>query len=45
LDPDKLVAQLSYSHLEMLVEISDPLKRAFYEHECVRGAMPKNFGS
>ena len=36
-DPEKLLSCLSYSHFEMLVEIDDPLKRAFYEHECIRG--------
>ncbi len=36
-DSEKLIEQLSYSHFEMLVEIDDPLKRAFYEHECIRG--------
>ena len=35
-DPEKLIEQLSYSHFEMLVEIDDPLKRAFYEHEGIR---------
>lgn len=37
IDPEKLVSHLSYSHFEMLVEIEDSLKRAFYEHECIRG--------
>jgi len=32
-----LVNQLSYSHLELIVDIEDPLKRAFYEIECIRG--------
>lgn len=32
-----LLAQLSYSHLDLLVSIDDPLKRAFYEIECIRG--------
>lgn len=36
-DPEKLLAQLSYSHFEMLMEIDDPLKRAFYERECLLG--------
>jgi predicted nuclease of restriction endonuclease-like (RecB) superfamily len=35
--PDKLVRTLSYSHLELLLAIEDPLKRAFYEIECIRG--------
>jgi len=33
----KLVSLLSYSHLELLVEQDDALKRAFYELECIRG--------
>ena len=37
IDPEKLLSHLSYSHLEMLVEIDDHLKRVFYEHECIRG--------
>jgi predicted nuclease of restriction endonuclease-like (RecB) superfamily len=32
-----LVSSLSYSHLEQLVIIEDPLKRSFYEIECLRG--------
>lgn len=35
--PDRLVSQLSYSHLERIVELSDPLKRRFYEIEAIRG--------
>lgn len=35
--PEKLLNALSYSQLELLVEINDPLKRAFYEIECIRG--------
>lgn len=34
---DKLVSQLSYSHLELLVDTNDDLKRRFYEVECLRG--------
>ena len=34
---DKLIHSLSYSHLEMIVDLEDPLKRAFYEIECIRG--------
>lgn len=34
---EKLVGVLSYSHFELLTAIDDPLKRAFYEIECVRG--------
>ncbi|MCL5265524.1 MAG: PDDEXK nuclease domain-containing protein [Chloroflexi bacterium] len=32
-----LVERLSYTHLEQLIQIGDPLKRAFYEVECVKG--------
>jgi predicted nuclease of restriction endonuclease-like (RecB) superfamily len=32
-----LIERLSFSHLAELIEIDDQLKRAFYEHECVRG--------
>ncbi|GEP46120.1 PDDEXK nuclease domain-containing protein [Brevifollis gellanilyticus] len=32
-----LVSQLSFTHLEQLLAIDDPLKRAFYEIECIRG--------
>jgi len=35
--PEKILNTLSYSHLDLLVEIDDPLKRAFYEIECIRG--------
>jgi len=35
--PEKILNTLSYSHLELLVEIDDPFKRAFYEIECIRG--------
>ena len=37
LPPEKLINMLSYSHLELLVALDDPLKRAFYEIECIRG--------
>jgi predicted nuclease of restriction endonuclease-like (RecB) superfamily len=37
LPPEKLINMLSYSHLELLVVLDDPLKRAFYEIECIRG--------
>ncbi len=33
----KLVDSLSFSHFAELIEIEDPLKRAFYEIECIRG--------
>lgn len=32
-----LVEKLSFSHLAELIDIEDPLKRAFYEHECIQG--------
>lgn len=35
--PDKLVEKLSYSHLELLLKVEDPLKRTFYELECIKG--------
>ena len=35
--PQELIDRLSYSHFEELTAIEDPLKRAFYEAECVRG--------
>ena len=33
----KLVSAVSFSHLAELITIEDPLKRAFYEIECIRG--------
>lgn len=33
----KLVDSLSFSHFVELLELEDPLKRAFYEIECIRG--------
>ncbi len=33
----KLVESLSFSHFVELIEIEDPLKRVFYEIECIRG--------
>ena len=35
--PEKLIHRLSYSHMEILVDLDDDLKRAFYEIECLRG--------
>jgi predicted nuclease of restriction endonuclease-like (RecB) superfamily len=35
--PEKLIQRLSYSHLELIVDLDDDLKRAFYEIECMRG--------
>ncbi len=37
LAPDKLLNSLSYSHFVQLIALEDPLKRAFYEIECIRG--------
>lgn len=34
---DKLFTSLSFSHLAELIAVADPLKRAFYEIECIRG--------
>ena len=34
---DKLVSNLSYTHLEQLVTIEDNTKRTFYEVECIKG--------
>lgn len=34
---NRLLSSLSYTHLEQLVALDDPLKRAFYEIECIRG--------
>ncbi len=36
--PEELLDRLSYSHLEQLTAIADPLQRAFYEAECIRGS-------
>jgi len=36
--PDKLINRLSYSHLELIVDLDDELKRVFYEIECIRGS-------
>lgn len=35
--PEKLLNSLSYTHFEQLLGFDDPLKRAFYEIECIRG--------
>ena len=35
--PDKLINRLSFSHLTLLFPIEDPLKRTFYEIECIKG--------
>ena len=36
-DTDTLVNRLSYTHLIELISIDNPLKRAFYEIECIKG--------
>lgn len=33
----QLTTKLSYSHIDLLVDIDDDLKRGFYEMECIRG--------
>jgi len=35
-----LVERLSFTHLVELIALDDPLKRAFYEIECIRGNWP-----
>jgi predicted nuclease of restriction endonuclease-like (RecB) superfamily len=35
--PHVLVGRLSYSHFELLTALDEPLKRAFYEIECIKG--------
>lgn len=35
--PEKLISCLSYSQIELILDLDDPLKRAFYEFECIRG--------
>lgn len=35
--PDKLINRLSFSHFILLFPLTDPLKRAFYEIECMKG--------
>lgn len=34
---EKIIHSLSYSHFDLLVNIDDDIKRAFYELECIRG--------
>ncbi len=34
---DQLVERLSFTHLVELIKLEDPLKRSFYEIECIRG--------
>ena len=33
----RLVDRLSFTHLALLMEVADPLKRIFYEIECIKG--------
>lgn len=33
----KLLNNLSYSHIEQLLQFAEPLKRTFYELECIKG--------
>jgi predicted nuclease of restriction endonuclease-like (RecB) superfamily len=33
----ELITNLSFSHFVELIELDDPLKRSFYEIECIRG--------
>lgn len=35
--PEKLISKLSFTHLVQLLPINDPLKRSFYEIECIKG--------
>ena len=37
LNPRHLLENLSFTHFEQLLAIDEPLKRAFYEIECIRG--------
>lgn len=36
-EPERLLSQLSYTHLEQLVRLDDKSKREFYEANCVQG--------
>ncbi len=35
--PDKIITRLSFTHLVELLKINEPLKRTFYELECIKG--------
>jgi predicted nuclease of restriction endonuclease-like (RecB) superfamily len=35
--PEKIISRLSYSHIELLLNVDDSLKRTFYELECIKG--------
>jgi predicted nuclease of restriction endonuclease-like (RecB) superfamily len=34
---EKIISKLSFTHLAELIKIDDPLKRTFYEIECIKG--------
>lgn len=36
-EADRLLHSLSFSHFELIVDLDDETKRAFYEMECIRG--------
>lgn len=36
--PEKILSKLSFSHIVELIKIDDPLKRTFYEIECIKGS-------
>ena len=36
-DPWRLIQSISYTHIEQLLNIDDPLKRAYYEIEAIKG--------
>lgn len=38
IDPKRLITKLSYTHLSEIAKIDEPLKRAFYEMECIKGS-------
>jgi len=35
---NKILSKLSYTHIEQLLSVNEPLKRTFYEIECIKGA-------
>jgi predicted nuclease of restriction endonuclease-like (RecB) superfamily len=37
IDPERLLVKLSFSHLNEIAKIDEPLKRTFYEMECIKG--------
>lgn len=38
IEPEKLLSHLSFSHFIELIRVEDPLKRRFYEVECIKNA-------